>query len=106
MIPGSTPRKFYVSYRRAENMLARTLGSKMLDDPSSGMSAKECLKIWEQARRKTIDEALRSNYYVGLLSLSIWRQAAAFGDAPLEDCLIRYITTTVIMPQSSYNATS
>jgi hypothetical protein len=57
MIPGSTPRKFYVSYRRAENMLVRKLGSKMLDDPSSGMSAKECLKIWEQARRKTIDEA-------------------------------------------------
>jgi len=50
-------RKFYVSHGRAENMLVASYRSEQLNIASGSVSREEGTEIWEQARKKTEDQA-------------------------------------------------
>ena len=50
-------RKFYLSHRRAENMLVASYRGEQLDIASGSVSREEGIEIWEQARKKTRDQA-------------------------------------------------
>lgn len=50
-------RKFYVSHLRAEGMLMTSGGGELVVNSSSHLSPEEGIKIWEQARKKSGDEA-------------------------------------------------
>lgn len=50
-------RNFYVSHLRAEGMLMTSGGRELVVDSSSRLSPEKGKEIWEQAKRKTGDEA-------------------------------------------------
>ena len=57
MASGTLRPRYYVSHRRAEDMLVRPLSSRLPRGPSGGVSREEGRQVWEKARRQTRDEA-------------------------------------------------